>query len=113
MAADIIRVVSRRKPVVPLPDFNDAYQTQRVLEAAVAYNVAMWNRMAGLLEGSRLLDRLADDVLAADRSARPREELAPGESVFDSRAVEALVSSLRARVKGNAPEADGTLPRRT
>ena len=78
----------------------------RVLEAAVAYNVAMWNRMAGLLEGSRLLDRMADDVLAADRSARPREELAPGESVFDSRAVAALVSSLRARVKGNAPEAD-------
>jgi len=78
----------------------------RVLEAAVAYNVAMWNRMAGLLEGSRLLDRLADDVLAADRSARSREPLAPGESVFDSRAFEALVTSLRARVKGNAPEAD-------
>jgi len=35
MAADIIRVVSRRKPVVPLPDFDDAYQTQRVLEAAI------------------------------------------------------------------------------
>ena len=34
-AADIVRVVSGRTPVVPLPDFQDAYQTQRVLEAAL------------------------------------------------------------------------------
>jgi len=32
-AADIINVLAGHKPVVPLPDFNDAYQTQRVLEA--------------------------------------------------------------------------------
>jgi len=32
-AADIISVLAGKKPVVPLPDFNDAYQTQRVLEA--------------------------------------------------------------------------------
>ncbi len=34
-AADIVRVLGRKKPEVPLPDFEDAYQTQRVLEAAV------------------------------------------------------------------------------
>jgi len=78
----------------------------RVLEAAVAYNVAMWNRMAGLLEGSRLLDRLADDILATDHSAHSREGLVPGVSVFDSRAFETLVSRLCARVRGDAPEGD-------
>ncbi len=35
MAADICRVVGGEKPVVPLPDFADAYETQRVLEAAL------------------------------------------------------------------------------
>ena len=33
--ADICRVMGRRKPAIPLPDFEDAYQTQRVLEAAL------------------------------------------------------------------------------
>ncbi len=33
-AADIVKAISRRRPEVPLPDFEDAYQTQRVLEAA-------------------------------------------------------------------------------
>ncbi len=33
--ADILRVLGGRKPEVPLPDFEDAYQTQRVLEAAL------------------------------------------------------------------------------
>lgn len=35
MASDILRVLAGQKPVVPLPDFEDAYQTQRVLEAAL------------------------------------------------------------------------------
>jgi len=35
MAADIVRAVSGKKPEVPLPDFADAYETQRVLEAAL------------------------------------------------------------------------------
>ncbi|MCE5327599.1 MAG: Gfo/Idh/MocA family oxidoreductase [Planctomycetaceae bacterium] len=34
-AYDILQVLSGQKPVVPIPDFNDAYQTQRVLEAAL------------------------------------------------------------------------------
>ena len=43
MAADIMRVLGGRKPVVPIPDFEDAYQTQRVLEAAM---LAAKNRAA-------------------------------------------------------------------
>ncbi|MEP0845009.1 MAG: Gfo/Idh/MocA family oxidoreductase [Phycisphaerae bacterium] len=42
-AADILRVLGGQKPVVPLPDFQDAYQTQRVLEAAL---IAARNRCA-------------------------------------------------------------------
>ena len=34
-AADIVRAISRRRPELPLPDFADAYETQRVMEAAV------------------------------------------------------------------------------
>jgi predicted dehydrogenase len=34
-ASDILRALAGRKPVVPLPDFQDAYQTQRVLDAAL------------------------------------------------------------------------------
>ena len=35
MVADIMNVLGNKKPVVPLPDFEDAYQTQRVLEATM------------------------------------------------------------------------------
>lgn len=35
MAADILRMLGRRRPELPLPDFADAYETQRVLEAAM------------------------------------------------------------------------------
>ena len=35
MAADIVRVLAGKKPELPLPDFEDAYQTQRVLSAAL------------------------------------------------------------------------------
>ncbi|MHC4983286.1 MAG: Gfo/Idh/MocA family protein [Planctomycetota bacterium] len=34
-AYDILRVLAGRKPTVPIPDFGDAYQTQRVLEASM------------------------------------------------------------------------------
>jgi len=34
-AYDILRVLGGEAPTVPIPDFNDAYQTQRVLEAAM------------------------------------------------------------------------------
>ncbi|MBK8179569.1 MAG: Gfo/Idh/MocA family oxidoreductase [Planctomycetes bacterium] len=42
-AADIVRALSGAKPEVPLPDFEDAYETQRVLEAAL---VSAANRTA-------------------------------------------------------------------
>lgn len=35
MAADIVKVIGRRRPELPIPDFADAYETQRVLEAAM------------------------------------------------------------------------------
>lgn len=35
MAADIVRVIGGGKPEVPLPDFEDAWKTQCVLEAAL------------------------------------------------------------------------------
>jgi predicted dehydrogenase len=35
MAYDILRVLAGQEPTVPLPDFQDAYQTQRVLEASM------------------------------------------------------------------------------
>jgi hypothetical protein len=35
MAADILGVLAGGKPLVPLPDFADAYETQRVLDAAL------------------------------------------------------------------------------
>jgi len=35
MASDMFNVLGNKKPVVPLCDFQDAYETQRVLEAAV------------------------------------------------------------------------------
>ncbi len=34
-AADIMLALAGKKPVVPIPDFADAYETQRVLEAAL------------------------------------------------------------------------------
>lgn len=34
-ASDIMRALGGQKPVVPIPDFQDAYETQRVLEAAL------------------------------------------------------------------------------
>ncbi len=34
-AYDILRVLAGKKPTVPIPDFQDAYETQRVLEAAL------------------------------------------------------------------------------
>jgi hypothetical protein len=112
--ADATRTLFRDEDVGATRDRIRAYKEDlgsrilepRVLEASVAYNVAMWNRMAGLLEGSRLLDRLADDILDADGSARPREGLVPGGSVFDSKAFDTLVSGLCARVRGDAPQED-------
>src|SRR5215212_1677829 len=34
-AADILKIVGGQQPVVPMPDFEDAFKTQQVLEAAI------------------------------------------------------------------------------
>ena len=39
-AADIMLDLAGNKPVVPLPDFEDAYKTQEVLEAATTARAA-------------------------------------------------------------------------
>jgi predicted dehydrogenase len=47
MAYDILRALAGEKPTVPLPDFEDAYQTQRVLEAAmISAGEKRWVKMA-------------------------------------------------------------------
>ncbi len=33
--ADMLNIIAGKKPVVPMPDFEDAYKTQQVLEAAI------------------------------------------------------------------------------
>jgi predicted dehydrogenase len=35
MAFDILKVLAGQDPTIPIPDFADAYQTQRVLEAVL------------------------------------------------------------------------------
>jgi predicted dehydrogenase len=49
MAYDILRVLHGQKPLVPLPDFEDAYQTQRVLEAAMqAAKTRKWIKLSSV-----------------------------------------------------------------
>lgn len=43
MVADMMAVLAGEEPIIPIPDFNDAYETQRVLEASL---LAAKNRAA-------------------------------------------------------------------
>jgi len=43
MVADMMAILAGEQPIVPMPDFNDAYETQRVLEASL---LAAKNRAA-------------------------------------------------------------------
>ena len=46
-AYDILRVLGGQQPIVPIPDFEDAYQTQRVLEAAlISAGEKRWVKMS-------------------------------------------------------------------
>ena len=48
-AYDILRVLAGQEPVVPIPDFEDAYKTQRVLEAAlVSAKSRRWVKVAAV-----------------------------------------------------------------
>jgi hypothetical protein len=72
----------------------------RVLAAAVAYNVAMWNRLSDVIEGSQTLDRLAEDLLELEDDAPD-----PTHSIFDSAGFARVVHALRMRLAG-VPSAD-------
>ncbi len=48
-AYDILKVLAGQEPTVPLPDFEDAYQTQRVLEAAMlSAQEKSWIKLSGV-----------------------------------------------------------------
>ena len=65
MPADILRALGGEKPVVPLPDFEDAYETQRVLEAALRVGQGAPRGEAGRGEVSA---RPADRRTSSDES---------------------------------------------
>jgi len=67
----------------------------RVLSAAVRYNVAMSNRVTGLVEGGRTLDRLADDLFASPAIA---DTSVPSSSIFDATGFSRVVSALQMRL---------------
>jgi hypothetical protein len=67
----------------------------RVLAAVVDYNVAMGNQLAGLIEGSRSMDLLADDLLGP---IAPESSVGPAQPLFDSSGFLGIVSALRARL---------------
>jgi hypothetical protein len=66
-----------------------------VLSAAVRYNVAMSNRVVGLVEGSRTIDRLADELLALPAAAAAP---VPSSSLFDSAGFSQIVAALQMRL---------------
>jgi hypothetical protein len=91
----------------------------RVLSAAVSYNVAMWNQVAGLIEGSRSIDRLADELLdfssegsdhPATRAAGDLPRSSDPTDVLGSAAFARIVAALQSRVRGG--QASDELARR-
>ena len=73
-----------------------------VLSAAVQYNVAMANRVTGMVEGAASLDRLAEDLLELPGAA-PAES---SSSIFDSEGFARLVAGLRQRLEASEEAAD-------
>jgi len=85
----------------------------RVLAAAVSYNVAMWNRVADLVEGSRSIDLLATDLLVTEASAGAPDAVgeaadpprAPSTTeVLDTRGFGRLVAAVGARLRGGSSD---------
>jgi hypothetical protein len=84
----------------------------RVLARAVAYNVAMWNRVAARIDGTQAIDQLADDLLedlsrAAEGAARSGSAQV---DVLGSPGFARLVEAFRARLTGGSI-ADGVVAR--
>jgi hypothetical protein len=88
-------------------DLGPAILQPRVLSASVSYNVAMWNRIADLIDGSRSIDELMSELLGVDPVEEEPEAVEPVErppedagarAVLDSLAFARLVDAVRARV---------------
>lgn len=78
----------------------------RVLAAAVAYNVAMWNRVAAEIDSSRSIDELAEGLFVPSSELPTTEsDAAPKEHILGSAAYEKLMQVVRARVM-DEPVAD-------
>jgi hypothetical protein len=86
----------------------------RILKAAVSYNVSMWNRVAGLVDGGRSIDCLADDLLGNKPSVEGLDPIAPPPSpppaedapdVLASKGFDRIVGALRDRL-GRQPVSD-------
>lgn len=83
----------------------------RVLEASVSYNVAMWNRVADLIEGSRSIDMLAGDLFgdgpgssdASDASGgEPEAPLPSARELLASPGFARLVAAVGVRLRGGS-----------
>jgi len=75
----------------------------RVLAAAIAYNVAMANQVSGLVDGSRSIDRLAEELLTGtetDAASATAGTPAEARDPVGSPGFEALVQAFRGRITG-------------
>ncbi len=70
----------------------------RILAAAVAYNTAMWNRVAAEIDSSRSIEQLTEGLLAPDSAGTSAARSAP--EVLGSETFRRLVTALTARVAG-------------
>jgi hypothetical protein len=84
----------------------------RILGAAVSYNVSMWNQVAGLVDGGRSIDCLADDLFGAeppeerpDPIAPPPPPAADAPDVLASKGFDRIICALRDRL-GRRPVSD-------
>ncbi len=105
--AKVLRAESVGQVRDSIRDFKRNLRTRvlhpKVLSAVIHYNVAMSNRVAGLMKGSRSIDFLAADLLIADAESGSSSE---SNSLFDSKAFARLSSALRARILGTGCEDD-------
>lgn len=78
----------------------------RVLAAAVAYNVAMWNKVAVEIDSSRAMEQLAEELFEhrPESSTAGFGERDPNQDVLGSKEFELLMEACRARVAGDRSE---------
>lgn len=73
----------------------------RVLAAAVAYNVAMWNEVANEIESSRSIEQLTEDLLVTEaESGLVSALMAPARETLSSKPFTQLIHAFGARVLG-------------